>query len=64
MGVGTLDYVHGLRITKAKELLRTGIKVKDAAELVGYYDTRPMIRAFKRFENMTPVEFKEKADKG
>lgn len=59
-GSGVLDYIHYLRVEKAKELLMQDITVQKTAERVGYYNTRPMVEAFKRIENMTPTDYKRK----
>ena len=56
---GVLDEIHHLRIQAAKRLLLDGHTVQNTANLVGYCNTRTMIRAFKRLENMTPTEYKE-----
>ncbi len=60
MGMGFLDYIHKLRIEKAKELMRsTDMNLKDIAEKVGYYNDVAMIRAFKRYEGVTPGKFRD-----
>ena len=59
MKTGLLEYIHLQRIEEAKELLIRGQSVQSVAEEVGYYNTRPLIRMFKRLENMTPTEYKE-----
>lgn len=59
MKTGLLEYIHLQRIEEAKKLLLEGMSVQSVAEAVGYYNTRPLIRMFKRIENMTPTEYKE-----
>ena len=59
MKTGLLEYIHLQRIEEAKKLLLEGMSVQSVAETVGYYNTRPLIRMFKRIENMTPTEYKE-----
>ena len=59
IGMGVLDYIVTLRIEDAKKLLAEGYTVTKTAEMVGYANTRPLIRAFKRIEGMTPSEFME-----
>ncbi len=56
---GVLDEIHRLRIQSAKNLLLEGNTVQDTANMVGYCNTRTMIRAFKRLVGMTPTEYKE-----
>jgi len=60
MGIGLLDYIHKLRLEKAKELLlNTDMSIKEIAEGVGYYNDVAIIRAFKRYEGVTPGKFRE-----
>ncbi|MFV0399001.1 MAG: helix-turn-helix domain-containing protein [Oscillospiraceae bacterium] len=58
MGMAPLEYIHMKRIERAKELLGGDMTVKDVAKAVGYVDTRPMIRFFKRFEKMSPAQYR------
>jgi two-component system response regulator YesN len=60
MGMGLLDYIHKLRLEKAKELLvNTDLSIKDIAEQAGYYNDVSIIRAFKRYEAVTPGKYRE-----
>lgn len=60
MGIGLLDYIHKLRLEDAKELLiNTDMSIKNIAEKVGYYNDVAIIRAFKRYEGVTPGKFRE-----
>ncbi len=64
-GTGVLDYINQLRVERAKELLQEGLTVKAAAEEVGYYTVRPLMRAFREQVGMTPGEYaKIQAEKG
>ncbi len=59
-GVGLLDYIHSLRIQRAKILLETADKsINAVAAEVGYTNSLTMIRAFKRYEGITPSEYKK-----
>lgn len=59
-GMGLLDYIHTLRLKKAKELIRdTDCSLKDISEQVGYSNNLTMIRAFKRYEGINPSTYKE-----
>lgn len=58
-GVGLLEYIQSVRIEHAKQLLSQGMTVTKTAECVGYYTTRPLIRAFKSIEGITPSEYKK-----
>lgn len=64
LGYSPLDYVQKKRLETAKQLLDKGASVKEAAVAAGYYDTRPMIRAFRRYEGITPSEYRSGANTG
>lgn len=51
------EYRNELRIERAKELLRAGCSVKDAAERVGYNNLTYFYRVFKKKAGETPKEF-------
>ncbi|MFL0554359.1 helix-turn-helix transcriptional regulator [Paenibacillus barengoltzii] len=58
-----IDYVTALRIEKAKELLSdSDMKVNEIAEQVGLQPSY-FIRLFKRFEQITPGQYREKVMK-
>lgn len=57
-GIGLLDYIHKTRLEKAKDLMNTDLNIKEIAEEVGYLDSKAMIRAFKRYEGVTPGKFR------
>lgn len=59
MGYSLPDYIHMLRIRECKKLLMNGMSVKDAAEAVGYIDSKSLIRVFKKQEGITPGHFKD-----
>ncbi|MFD0674647.1 response regulator [Cohnella sp. GCM10027633] len=55
------DYVIGLRMEKAKELLRdTRIKIYEVAEQVGYRYLPYFSRQFRETVGMTPLEYRRK----
>lgn len=59
-GCTFLDYLHGLRIERAKALLTsTSMTLTEISEQVGYGNVMTMIRAFKRYENTTPGKYRE-----
>lgn len=58
-GIGLLDYIHKVRLEKAKELLKMDISIKDIACQVGYLDSKALIRSFRRYEGITPGRYKE-----
>lgn len=62
-GMNFIDYVTALRIEKAKELLSdSDMKVNEIAEQVGLQPSY-FIRLFKRFEQITPGQYREKVMK-
>lgn len=59
-GVGFLEYMHGLRIERAKELLDgSDATVADVAAAVGFTNALTMSRAFKRSLGITPTEYRK-----
>ena len=57
-GINMLDYIHQLRIKKCKELMDQGMSVTECAKEVGYIDSKSFIRAYKRYEGITPGQYK------
>jgi len=57
--IGLLDYIHKVRLEKAKELLEMDLSIKDIAQQVGYIDSKALIRAFRKYEGITPGKYKE-----
>ena len=60
MDIGLLDYINQKRLETAKGYLKTGMSVKETAEKVGYYTTRPLIRVFYQVENVSPAEYRSR----
>ena len=57
---GFLGYLHGLRLNKAEELLRTTqLPIPDVAASVGYGSALTMTRAFKRYRDTTPGAYRK-----
>ena len=57
--VGVLDNIHLVRIARAKEQLDLGCSVQQTSAKVGYLESRALIRAFKRYEGITPGQYQE-----
>lgn len=59
-GKSLLDLINNARIEKAKVLLReTSMYIKEIAEDVGYNNVQSFTRFFKKYEGITPSEFRE-----
>lgn len=63
VGMSYIKYLTKIRIDKAKELLQNGGKATEVSEKVGYRDYRYFSQVFKKNENMTPNQYKEKYEK-
>ena len=57
------EYIAGVRIEAAKNLLREehSIKVYEVAERVGYNDYRNFSKSFKKVVGVTPLKYRETA---
>lgn len=61
LGQGALDYIHLLRIKHAKQLLSIeNNTLADIAIEVGYYNYRTLVSRFKKYEGVTPTQYREK----
>lgn len=59
-GKNFIDYVHEVRINKAKELLlRSDMLIQEAASQVGYNNLNSFNRMFKKYTGSTPSEFRK-----
>ena len=47
-----------LKIENGKRLLQQGLTVVEAAKRTGYIDSKAMARAFKRYESITPGQYR------
>lgn len=59
-GYGLLDYIHEVRINKAKDYFQENpdLTVQQVSAIVGYISCESFIRVFKRREGVTPGRFK------
>ena len=55
-----LEIVHHTRIEKAKELLKTrsNLSIRDIADSIGYHNIQSFNRFFKKFEGISPSEYR------
>lgn len=59
-GVNFIDYLHAIRIRKAKEALAdTNLKIQEIAAQVGYLNLNSFNRMFKRLSGFTPSEYRQ-----
>lgn len=59
-GYSIQEYIHLMKISKAKELLiNTNETVKGIAITIGLNDEKYFMRLFKKYEQMTPTEFRK-----
>lgn len=56
-GTSPINYLLGIRIRKAKDLLRDGYSVTEAAEKVGFNDIFYFSKCFKKHEGITPSQY-------
>ncbi len=61
-GVSFVQYVTKLRLKLAKERLLDGEKATHVAQLCGYSDYHYFCRVFKKYEQMSPNEYKERVE--
>ena len=60
-GIGITDYILGVRINAARELLETTTRtVSDIALAVGFYDHSHFIRNFKRLRGCSPKQYRQR----
>lgn len=54
VGLPPYEYLIYLRVSRARELLRCGARVAEAAQAVGFYDESQLHRHFRRIIGVTP----------
>lgn len=61
MCVGLLDYISGFRIEKAKILLsfEKNMSIEEVANHVGYVNVRTFTRIFRKYELVTPTQYRQ-----
>jgi AraC-like DNA-binding protein len=57
-GYGITDLIHIRRVEECKKRLILGESVREVAESIGYLDSKSLIRTFKKYEGITPGQFK------
>lgn len=60
-GIKLVDYIHKTRLQRAKKLLETtSYSISEISCLVGYTNSASFSTTFKRYESMTPREYRDK----
>ena len=60
MDVTVNEYITGLRLEKAKELLRDpSVKLYDICAMIGYTSPPYFTKLFKRHTGLTPSEYRD-----
>lgn len=55
-----LTYIHSIRLNESKRLLReTGMTIDDISQAVGFTGRWTLIRAFRRYEGITPSQYRQ-----
>jgi AraC-like DNA-binding protein len=54
VGLPPYEYLTYLRVSRARELLRRGVRVAEAAQTVGFYDESQLHRHFRRIVGVPP----------
>jgi AraC-like DNA-binding protein len=57
VGLPPYEYLTQLRVSRARELLRRGVLVAEAAQAVGFYDASQLHRHFRRIVGVTPAAY-------
>ncbi len=60
VGMSIQEYIHHQKLSKAKYLLTsTNANIKTVADAVGIHDEKYFMRLFKKYEKVTPTEFRK-----
>jgi AraC-like DNA-binding protein len=64
-GMNFSDYLNGMRVNIAKDMLQnSSMKIQDVAVRVGYHNVNSFIRMFKRYAGLPPGEFRKTSQQG
>ncbi|MEK4061920.1 MULTISPECIES: helix-turn-helix domain-containing protein [unclassified Paenibacillus] len=59
-GVNVIDYINQYRIEQAKKILQEDeLNVQEVSERVGFLNSNSFIRVFKKYEGITPGQYKQ-----
>lgn len=59
-GQNLFDAINQMKIEKAKELMLSGYKIYETAQMVGFDDVSYFSRVFKKYEGCSPREYEKK----
>ncbi|WP_408011803.1 helix-turn-helix domain-containing protein [Pseudalkalibacillus sp. A8] len=60
IGINIQEYIHILKVSKAKDLLSsTNLGIKEIAYTIGISDEKYFMKLFKKYEKLTPTEFRK-----
>lgn len=59
-GQNLFDSINQMKIEKAKELMLSGYKIYETAQIVGFDDVSYFSRVFKKYEGCSPREYEKK----
>lgn len=59
-GINFNEYLNRIRLNEGKRLLKTtDMPIKEIAQTIGYNSANTFIRVFKKYENITPGQYRE-----
>ncbi|MFE6078926.1 helix-turn-helix domain-containing protein [Paenibacillus sp. NPDC057886] len=59
-GVNVIDYINHFRIEQSKKILQAEeLTIQDVSERVGFLNSNSFIRVFKKYEGITPGQYKQ-----
>ncbi len=59
LNCGILDYIHQVRLQKAKELILSEKNLNSVAISTGFLDSKALTRTFKKYEGITPSQYRQ-----
>lgn len=61
IGIGLLEYIHRYRISEFKKEIQNNpqIRLREAAERIGFANQASLIRVFKKIEGITPGQYRD-----
>ena len=59
LGITPHRFILSIKILKAKELLKDGEDITKVAQDIGFCDQSHLNRVFKKYEDITPYEYKK-----